>query len=77
MQIELPPEKLSELKLVQCNVTGSDYIKVTYLLMLHKGFIPKDISESLGIDISTLYRYAKQYNTEGISKYWGYNYKGY
>ena len=74
---ELSSIEISELKLVQGNVRGSDYIKVTCILMLHKGFSPQDISDSLGIDTSTVYRYANQYTTEGLSKYLGNNYKGY
>ena len=74
---ELNPVEISELKLVQRHVKGTDYIKVTCILMLHKGFSPHDISDSLGIDNTTVYRYANQYRTEGLSKYLGNNYKGY
>jgi hypothetical protein len=67
MKIELTEEILSELKQVQRNVIGTDYIKVTRILMLHQGFSPQSVSESLGIDVSTVYRYAVQYSIGGIS----------
>jgi hypothetical protein len=35
------------LELVRRNVSGSDYIKVTSILILHKDVPPKDISEYL------------------------------
>jgi transposase len=77
MQIELTEKELSELKTVQRNVSGSDYIKVTCILMLHKNVSPEDISEYLGIDTSTVYRYRNQYISGGVSGYLGNKYKGY
>jgi transposase len=77
MQTKLTEIELSELKLVQRNVSGSDYIKVTCILMLQTNVSPKDISEYLGIDTSTVYRYANQYATEGITGYLDNNCKGY
>jgi transposase len=77
MKIELTESSLSELKQVQRNVIGTDYIKVTSILMLHRGFSPQTVSESLGIDISTVYRYAAQYSTGGIATLTSNRYKGY
>jgi transposase len=77
MRLELTEKEFSELKIVQRNVSGSDYIKVTCILMLHKNVSPEDISEYLGIDISTVYRYGNRYTSEGISRYLGDKYKGY
>jgi hypothetical protein len=39
MQVALMPKEFYELKPVQRKVSGSDYIKVTGILMLHKGFL--------------------------------------
>jgi transposase len=56
---------------------GTDYIKVTSILMLHRGFSAQTVSESLGIDLSTVYRYAAQYSIGGISTLIVNRYKGY
>ncbi|MDR1098813.1 MAG: helix-turn-helix domain-containing protein, partial [Tannerella sp.] len=77
MKIELTEASLSELKQVQRNVIGTDYIKVTSILMLHRVFSPQTVSESLGIDVSTVYRYAAQYSTGGIATLTSNRYKGY
>jgi transposase len=45
------------------------YIKVTVLLMLHKGCTPQLIAESLGIDDSTVYRYRQGYEELGLEDY--------
>jgi transposase len=79
MPIELTSEEFLELKKVQRNVSGTDYIKVTSILMLYQDFSPLDISKSLGIDVSTVYRYAELYRKAGVSSlrenrqkgYWG------
>jgi hypothetical protein len=54
MKIALTQEEESELKQVQRNAVGTDYMKVTGILMLHRGFFPRTVSESLGIDVSTV-----------------------
>jgi transposase-like protein len=77
MKIELTEERLSELKQYQHNVNGTDYIKVTSILMLHQGFSPRSISESLGIDLSTVYRYASLYSIGGITTLTAHDNKGY
>ncbi|MDR1557082.1 MAG: winged helix-turn-helix domain-containing protein [Tannerellaceae bacterium] len=80
MKIELTEDELSELKQFQRNVVGTDYIKVTSILMLHSGLSPHTVSESSGIDISTVCRYAALYSAGGIAPpltanrnkgYWG------
>ena len=45
------------------------YIKATVLLMLHQGFTPQAIAESLGIDDSTVYRYRQGFEELGIEDY--------
>jgi transposase len=77
MKIELTEERLFELKQIQRNVIGTDYVKITSILMLHKGFTPQTVSESLGIDVSTVYRYAAQYSIGGITSLTANRYKGY
>jgi transposase len=77
MKIELTQEELTELKQVQRNVIGTDYIKVTSMLMLHRGFSVQTVSESLGIDVSTVYRYAALYSGGGLTCLTAKRYKGY
>jgi transposase len=77
MNYELTIDEVTELKQIQQNISGTDYIKVTCILMLHHKFSPKEISNSLGIDISTIYRYAEQYRTSGVSGLTENKYKGY
>ncbi|MDR3141032.1 MAG: IS630 family transposase, partial [Tannerellaceae bacterium] len=76
MKTELTQEELTELKQVQRNVTGTDYIKVTGIPALHRGFSVQTVSESLGIDVSTVYRYAALYSGGALTAnrykgYWG------
>ena len=73
----LSSESVQELKQIQRNVSGVDYIKVTTLLMLHQEISISVISESLGIDVSTIYRYAALYRSGGVSALTQANYKGY
>jgi transposase len=77
MKLSLSPEELAALRLHQRNSIGAPYIKVTALLMLHKGFGVSEVSDSLGIDASTLYRYCQTYRTGGISDLLENRHKGY
>jgi transposase len=61
----LTEEELSELKQVQRNVVGTDYIEVTGILMLHRVISPHTVSELFGMDVSTVYHYAALY-TGGV-----------
>ena len=45
--------------------------------MLSKGFSAEDVAQSLGIHISTLYRYSKSYCAVGLSDFLATNYDGY
>jgi hypothetical protein len=58
-------------------VFGSDYIKVTSIHMLHNGNSAQNVSDSLGIDISTVYRYAGLSRQGGVSTMTGNKYQGY
>ena len=78
MKQNLPSESVQKLKQIQGNVSGVDYIKVTTLLMLHQEISISVISEySLGIDVSTIYRYAVLYRNGGVSALTQAKYKGY
>ena len=77
VKMELPSESVQELKQIQRNVLGADYLKVTTLLMLHQEISISVISDSLGIDVSTIYRYAALYRSGGVSALTQANYKGY
>ena len=45
------------------------YVKVTVILMLDKGFSVEMISTSLGIDMSTIYRYESIFKAEKLEQY--------
>jgi transposase len=75
--VELTSEEVESLRHYQRNTVGMPYIKVTSILMLHKGFSVADISESLGIDSSTLYRYRQSYREEGLPDFLESGNKGY
>jgi transposase len=75
--MNLTSESLQELKQIQRNVSGVDYIKVTTILMLDQAISISVISASLGIDVSTVYRYAALDRSGGISALTQANYKGY
>jgi transposase len=53
------------------------YAKVTCLLMLDKGFSADNVSQCLGINVSTVYRYAKSCLSVGVSDFIATNYHGY
>jgi len=55
----------------------SSYVKVTTLLLLDKGLPISQISDYLGIDHSTVYRYRKAYETDGLARYLVTDYQGY
>lgn len=45
------------------------FVKVTVLLMLHQGFTPQMIADSLGIDDSTVFRYRQGFEEFGLEDY--------
>ena len=45
------------------------FVKVTVLLMLHRGSTPQFVAESLGIDDATVYRYRQGYEQLGLEDY--------
>jgi transposase len=78
MDLQLKREERDELKRYQRNVSDrSSYIKVTTILMIDKGLDLIEISDHLGIDSTTIYRYLNSYKQDGLSTYLTTNYKGY
>jgi transposase len=78
MKIHLTDTERESLKKFQRNVSDrSSYVKVTTILMTDKGLSPIEISEHLGIDLSTVYRYHQIYTQDGINNYLATDYKGY
>lgn len=62
MEMRLMPSEREELRKLQRNLCGSSgYARVTCILMLDNGSAPSAISDCLGIDISTVYRYRSSF----------------
>lgn len=78
MEVNLTYDERKTLQQYQRNVSErSSYVKVTTILLLDKGLAPIEIADYLGIDSSTIYRYSKSYNQDGLDKYLSTDYKGY
>lgn len=70
MELNLDDTTLNRLRFEQrTNRDKRVYVKVTTLLMLHKGVPVSDIEDFLGVDSSTLYRYVLSYHAKGLSDY--------
>ncbi|WP_338790132.1 IS630 family transposase [Bernardetia sp. MNP-M8] len=54
-----------------------DYIRCTVLLGLDQGKSAKELSELLGVDLSSVYNYVKSYNSCGLSSFISSNYLGF
>ena len=58
MELNLTDQARKPLRIYQRNVgSRSAYVKVITLLLIDKGLSPAEISDRLGIDPSTVYRY--------------------
>jgi transposase len=77
MIYDLPIEAIESLRCYQRNVRGKEYIKVTSILMLSKGLSAEIVSDSLGIDLSTVYRYWTTYKGKGLESFLENLHKGY
>jgi len=78
MKLSLPSTDIEILERYQRNVSDRrSYVKVTCILMLSKGLSPQTVSEYLGIDDSTVYRYADSFSQDGLDAYLRTDYKGY
>jgi transposase len=67
--IQLDNKTRAHLKRLQKQSERRAYIKLTAILMLDSGFRTEDIAETLGIDMSTLFRYQADYQTVSLSDY--------
>ncbi len=76
MKYDLPTSDLETLRR-QRNVRGKEYIKVTSILMLSRGLSVEIVSDSLGIDISTVYCYWNSYKSLGLDPFLENRHKGY
>ena len=45
------------------------YVPVTVLLMLDQGHAPPAVAQALGVDVSSVYRYAEAYRLPGLPGY--------
>lgn len=78
MKIQLSTSEREKLRQLQRNLCGSsDYARVTCILMLDKGYTPSAISDCLGIDPSTVYRYRSSYLHGGAAELLENRHKGY
>jgi len=78
MEMHLTDTQRDELQIFQRNVEKrSGYVKVTTILLLDKGLSIVDISDYLGIDSSTIYRYINSYISDGLVSYLKTDYQGY
>src|SRR5215469_15860530 len=78
MKLALPPQAIDDLKRHQRRTDDkSVYTKATCILMLSQCYSAEDVSQSLGIDVSTVYRYSKSYSSVGLSDFLTTDYKGY
>jgi transposase len=77
MEFNLTLDELETLRRYQRNVSGKEYVKVTCILMLGKGYPPACVSECLGIDASTVYRYRSCYLSSGLDHFLENRHKGY
>ncbi|MBB4045285.1 helix-turn-helix domain-containing protein [Bacteroides reticulotermitis] len=78
MNISLSSTEIAILERYQRNFSDRrSYVKVTCILMIGKGLSPKEVSDYLDIDDSTVYRYADSYHEDGLEVYLQTDYKGY
>ena len=66
MKQPTPSSAIAELGKNQCNVVGTpDYVKVACILILVKGHTLSVVSDCLGIELLTVYRYVAVYQSKG------------
>ena len=80
MDLTLPDSERVLLQQAQRACRGqAGYVPVTVLLMLHQGHAAATVAQALGVDVSSVYRYAQTYQLQGLSGslraeqpgYWG------
>lgn len=78
MNFKLTISDRDSLRKFQRNVSDrSAYVKVTTLILLDKGLDISEISDYLGIDDSTIYRYVSSFQKDGLGIYLETDYQGY
>ena len=70
MELTLPDSECVFLQQAQRACRGqAGYVPVTVLLMLHQGHAAATVAQALGVDVSSVYRYAQTYQLQGLSGY--------
>ena len=70
MDLTLPDSERVLLQQAQRACRGqAGYVAVTVLLMLHQGHAAAAVAQALGVDVSSVYRYAQTYHLLGLAGY--------
>ena len=70
MELTLPDSERVLLQQAQRACRGqAGYVPVTVLLMLDHGHAAATVAQALGVDVSSVYRYAQTYHLQGLSGY--------
>ena len=68
------PQRLRQLQRTES--AKRDYVKITAILILDRDKDVDQVADTLGIDHTTLYRYAQSYPSLGLQEYLGDGYRG-
>ena len=70
MELTLPDSERVLLQQAQRACRGqAGYVPVTVLLMLHQGHAAATVAQTLGVDASSVYRYAQTHQLHGLAGY--------
>ena len=70
MELTLPDSERVLLQQAQRACRGqAGYVPVTVLLMLDQGHAAATVAQALGVDVSSVYRYAQTYQLHGLAGY--------
>ena len=70
MELTLPDSERVLLQQTQRACRGqAGYVPVTVLLMLDQGHATATVAQALGVDVSSVYRYAQTYQLQGLAGY--------
>jgi len=73
MEMNLTSEELSQLRVSQYETSDKVvFVKATCILMVADGYTMDSIANSLGVVVSTVYRYLKSYLSVGLKDFLGY-----
>lgn len=77
MLVELDDTNRQRLRQLQKTESAKrDYVKITVIIMLDRGKSVDEVADLLGIDHTTIYRYAQTYRSLGLQDYLGDAYQG-